>query len=226
MGGGAWILKVDAKKENILVEAEAEATWLQPGMLVRFEANLDQRGVAESPIKELTVFTARKGYGVGVMLDKPGAVQGSGQRNRKLSRAQRLAQARKEKAGADNPTEKDEDADEQPKSNGPSYLIAGQISRLNEDQILVAAGRDQVTATMAEDVKIKVDIMGDYSLAQQGDKIDFTARRVRQGQAIAKRLKITLDTPLQGKRATTVNEKRRRNRPSTPRDRAVDAALK
>ena len=232
-GGGDWILKVDknlTKRENILLEGEADPSWLQRGMLVRFEAHLDQQGVADGQIEELTVFTARNGYRVGVMLDQPGvgtASRDSRSRRKSRSRRDRFEEAEVE---ARDKTSKEVEGDDAgkaalPKSDLPKYLVAGRLDQFKNNKILVTAGRDRVTATLAEGAKIKLDVMGDYRLAQEGDQIDFTARQVKPGQAIAKRLRITLDAPLRGKPPTTVSEKRRRSRPATPRDRAVDAAL-
>ena len=206
---GDWVLKVDAAKENIVLSAEAEPSWLQRGMLVRFEVNLDQQGLAQAPVEHLTVFTPRKGYGVGVVLDQPGSTRGSSSTRNRRSRSSRRGTA-KPRGGQADEADGETGDDDSPDSKLPVYLVAGRIERVGEGQIIVAAGRDRVVAMLADNVKIKVDAQGDYSLAQEGDEIDFTARQVGSGQAIAKRIKITADVPLQGKRALTVGEQKRR----------------
>ncbi len=241
---GDVVLKMNAKKENILMEAEAEPNWLRRGMLVRFEATLDDDGVAIDPLKELTVFTARPGYGLGVLLDKPATAGPPDRTSRRTNRSRRSTRnptdddelddrpderrnlddqdGDTDAPNGDTPKEKGDRNDE---PTGPVYLVAGRLDQFRNGQLVVVAGRDRVTATLPEDAKIKVDILGDYSLAQPGDAIDFTAKRLKANQAIALRVKIVADAPLQGQRPQTVRDKRRQNRPETPRDRAIDEAL-
>ena len=172
--GVAWVLKVAAKPQDIALEGIADESWLQPGMLVRFVAALNEQGVAQAPVAELAVFTPRPGYGVGVL------------------RENRI----------------DSGSDEDTQPIGPSYLVAGQLAKIKDGQIMVSAGRDRVTATLADEVKINVDMLGDYSLARPGDEIDFQGRVLQPGQAIIVKMKIVAAKPFetprnqQGKNAT------------------------
>ncbi len=181
-GGGTWVLKVQAKPADITLEGTAGVDWLKPGMLVRFVAPLNDQGVAQAPIEELTVFTPRPGYGVGVMPES--------------------------RLGADVGL----DADTPPA--GPAYLVAGQLASINDRQLIVSAGRDRVAATLADEIKIHVDMLGDYSLARPGDEIDFSGWAVQPGQAIVHKIKIVAANPFEAplNRQQPTKEKRRRGR--------------
>lgn len=217
-GGGEWVLKVDAKPENISLQATAESDWLRPGMLVRFEANLDEQGTTQTPIEELTVFTPRKGHGLGVLRDD--ARGGQNQDQKASKRRRRKPKTNKEPTVSGKPSAEEQDGDSSP--SRPQFLVAGQVTKRTENQLFIVAGRERITATLDEEVKINVDMEGDYSLAQPGDEIDFTARAVqptgqRMGQAVARRIKITRVAPLKGppKRdpATTQRDRRQKNVP-------------
>ncbi len=71
VSGVEWIFKVEAKPENIFYTATASKDWLQPGMLLRY-TGADENGSHETPLTELTVFSLRPGYGLGIMNEGDG----------------------------------------------------------------------------------------------------------------------------------------------------------
>ena len=188
--GSAWVMKVAAKPRDIALEGTADKNWLQPGMLVRFVAPLDEQGVAQTPIEELSVFTPRPGYRIGVLPENRADV----------------------KAGFD--------GDTQP--TGSSYLVAGQLAKKKDDQILVSAGRDRVTATLADELKINVDMLGDYSLARPGDEIVFSGRVLKPGQAIIDRIRIVAAQPFETAQRLPDEKAARRNSAASKNDK-IDA---
>ena len=213
---GEWILKIDAKQEDILFEATAAPGWLQQGMLVRFVANLDDRGTAQEPIDDLTVFTPRTGYVVGVLRDSAFAGQTNTLGDKKRRRRQ---PAVKIKSAQDEENETES-------TDGAQFLVAGQLARRDGNQLLVVAGRDRVIATLGDEAKIKVDLQGDYSLAKPGDDIEFVARTLAPqngpggARATARRVKITSADPLMAR-----PEPERRPQRRSRRRQKIEAAV-
>ncbi len=189
-GGGAWVLKVQAKPENIALEGTADKDWLQPGMLVRFVASLNDKGIAQTPVEELSVFTPRPGYGVGVL------------RENRIDEHVGLG------------------GDTQP--TGPTYLVAGKLARIKDGQIMVAAGRDRVTASLADEVKITVDMLGDYRLARPGDEIEFRGRVLQPGQAIIGKMKIVAANPFEAPQLQPQKKATRRKAATSKNDKDAD----
>jgi hypothetical protein len=66
VSGTEWIVKVEATPENISYIATASKDWLRPGMLLRY-TGANEKGDHKEPLKELTVFSLRPGYGLGIM---------------------------------------------------------------------------------------------------------------------------------------------------------------
>ena len=167
--GDSWLLKVDARGEKVSVAGTADRSFLRPGMLVRFTAELTKKGETTEPIKQLAVFTPRPGYGLG-LLREPGSDQ---QNAEPPARGKR--NARSKLAG--------------------TYLVAGRLSGIKNNVLQVSAQRRNVRGELAEDVKIDVDVMGDYSMIRPGDEVEFTGSFLQKGKAIAKSLKFTATKP-------------------------------
>jgi hypothetical protein len=71
IGQTQWIVKVEAEPENISYTATASKDWLRPGMLLRY-TGADEKGNHKEPLTELTVFSLRPEYGLGIMDDGDG----------------------------------------------------------------------------------------------------------------------------------------------------------
>lgn len=53
----------------VQVLGEADPDFLRPGLLVRFSGELQGRGTMAEPVQELTIFTPREGYVIGIYND-------------------------------------------------------------------------------------------------------------------------------------------------------------
>ena len=71
VSGTQWVVQVKATPENISYTATATKDWLQPGMLLRY-SSADESGNHGEPLAELTVFSLRPGWGLGIMDDGDG----------------------------------------------------------------------------------------------------------------------------------------------------------
>ena len=76
-----------------------------------------------------------------------------------------------------------------------SFLVAGKLSSIKDGTLKLMAGRKTVTAELAEDATIQVEL-ADYSLARPGDKIEMKGYFYQQGKGIASQLMITAAKPL------------------------------
>lgn len=54
---------------QVQVKGTADPEFLRPGLFVRFHATVNQQGEVDGPLSELTIFTPRDGYAVGVFND-------------------------------------------------------------------------------------------------------------------------------------------------------------
>lgn len=192
--GEKWLLKLEAPPTRVQVRGTAEPSWLRPGMLVRFSTTLDNQGNSETPIEQLYVFTPRPEYRIGVFAevaftsDEPPADE-----------PKRLRRKRGER------------------SAGP-FLVAGRLASLKEGNIRVNAGRRAIQAKLADNAKIEVDVLGDYSMVRRGDHVDFKGRFYKKGEAVANELTFTTAKAFSGepqgkpRRRTSSSGRRGRDR--------------
>ena len=169
-GDQMWLMKIEARPEKIEVHATAVAGWLRPRMFVRFSATLDKKGMAQTPIEELFVFTPTPRDRIGVFPDS-GPLLGEPEQTPANSKRPRhtLTEGR--------------------------YLVAGQLTGIRGDQIRVVAAGQTIGARLAEKANIRVDVLGDYSLVRQGDKVDYIGRVFDRGKALVYEVKFTAASP-------------------------------
>jgi hypothetical protein len=190
--GGVWLMKIEATPDKIVVQGTAEPTWLRRGMWVRFSTTLDTKGVAQSPLEELFVFTRTPETLIGIFPDS-GPTIGAPEPAPKKSRSRRKRGAKL--------------------LDGP-YLVAGQIAAARGGEVRVVAAGQAVRAKLAEKTTIRVDFLGDYSLVRAGDKVEFVGSFYQQGQALVSELKFQAATPFGSELAKPTAPKRRRPPPA------------
>ena len=63
--GDMWLLKVEAKPQDVTFSGTAEKSFLRTGMFVEFRAQISKKGVVAEPVASLTPFRKRyvTGYG-------------------------------------------------------------------------------------------------------------------------------------------------------------------
>ncbi len=182
---GDWLMKIEAPPEKIVLQGTALASWLRPGMLVRFSATLDKKGVAQTPIDELFVFTPNPQYRIGVfpdselLFDKADQDKGQSPRNRRRA-----------------------------KSEG-RFFVAGRLTSLRDGAMRIDAG-ENIRAQLAETAKIQVDVLGDYSLVRKGDKVEFVGHYYEKGKGILRDVTITAASPFGTEEAHAIDRKNSR----------------
>jgi hypothetical protein len=183
---GEWFVAVGRGVQEISVVGQAEASWLRPGMLVRFTGNFNRKGEAVAPIKELSVVTMREGMRFGMALaNPPSRFGGSGgglfadadeeEKKAKPKRAKKL---------------KPEDI---------AYTVVGRIAKIRKGEYSIVAGR-LLKFELDEKPRIDVDV-ADLTLVPQGASITLDAWYLpnQPGRAMANKISVTLEKPLAAK---------------------------
>jgi hypothetical protein len=173
-GGEPWLVKIEARGENVSYVATAHRSWLQPGMYVQLKGTFDRRGKAVAPLSQLTVFTPQANTQLGAV-PEGGA---SGSANELFGEAKPQGRPK-------------------PKAQPDTYNLAvvGRVAGLDDARIRVAAGAAVVEAELADQAVISVE-MNNYALARPGDKVSVNGWYLQKGQGIANRLLVRAAQPL------------------------------
>lgn len=79
--GNPYVMRVDATLSRVQCTGTADQGYLKPGVMVRFETELDKKWQAKAPLEELTVVTPSDTAMPGIHTDAPaGDGQGRGKR--------------------------------------------------------------------------------------------------------------------------------------------------
>jgi hypothetical protein len=181
--GEQWLVKVEAMPKDIAYAGAADASFLQPGMLVRFSSHLSKRNQATDPVASITVTSLREGDELGVKSDAVGATAGPGAA-----------------LFGDQPDPKAKvKAKPKPKAEDNTvYVITGQLTRIGRTgDMTINAGGTNIKADLAKEVSVALD-MGDLSYLQPGDKFDFEGWHIagQKGQAWAMKVTAEAAQPL------------------------------
>ena len=185
--GDQWLVQVEARPQDLSFTGTAEASFVKPGMWIRFTSKLTRRGDAKDPIASAEIYTPGEGNGVGVYAEGTDQVGGGGERGGLFTPAEEKPVA-KAKPKAE-PKVRDEDT---------VYRVGGQVSKISRlGELTISAGGTSVKAKLAEDAKISVN-MGDLAYLQVGDKIEFRGwyPAGTKGQAVANQVTASASQPL------------------------------
>ena len=177
-GGDQWLIKVQAKPQDVTFTAAAESSFLKPGMLVRFVGKFNKRGQCLEPISNLTIVTLREGVSIGVAADSAGG--GAGEGVKAL-----FGEAKAE----EKPTEKPADS--------ADFRVVGQLTKLSRTGEMTLNAGTTIKATLAENAKLSVDI-NDLSYIREGDSVELKGQYypAQKGQAWATWLAVSAKEPL------------------------------
>ena len=168
---GKWLVRIDPKSQ-VMVTGTADFDYLRPGLIIRFEAELDNklRAAHDAELKELTIFTPKAPSDLGIASAQGGFAPEPDEG------------AKKEKT---------------PPPQSGSAIIGGKITAIKNRQLTVAAGGHKIKINVADDAKIGVEVSS-YSIASRGDKVIAEGSYTKQGQLVADRgVTIALQNPLQ-----------------------------
>jgi hypothetical protein len=154
--GDQWLVQVEARPQDLSFTGSADATFVKPGMWIRFTTKLTRRGDAQEPIAMAEIYTPREGFGVGVYPEGAGVGGGEG--------GPVFAPAEEEKPRPEAKAKvRDEDV---------VYRVGGQVTKISRlGELTINAGGTSVKATLTEDAKISVDV-ADLSFLRAGDSIE------------------------------------------------------
>lgn len=196
-----WKVKLPAKASEISFTANAEQSFLRPGMKVTFTAVMNKKGVVKEPVTSLVVFTPQEAKDIGVW------PEGAGE-------------------GSPNPLEglfSPKEVKEEPKTKGKKPVVEDQVCRvggtlksLKAGRLVVVAGRMEVKAELAESAKVKVST-SDLSFVQLGDKVEVEGwyyANAKQAGLWANSVSVTAANPL------TSEKKKARPAEDEPKDKA------
>jgi len=182
-----WNVKLPAKASEISFSANAEQSFLRPGMKVKFTAVMNKKGIVKEPVTSLVVFTPQEAKDIGVW------PEGAGE-------------------SAPNPLEglfSPKEVKDEPKTKGKKPVVEDQVCRvggtvksLKAGRLVVVAGRMEVKCELAENAKIKVST-SDLSFVQVGDKVEVEGwyyANAKQAGLWANSISVTAANPLMGEK--------------------------
>jgi len=210
--GKNWIVSVPKQVEQVVYTATASPEWLQVGMWVRFETTLDRQLSAHQEVAGLSVVTLREGISPGVF---PESKPAGSEKLFTSPESSKKARADKKKAAKEVVTTR--------------CLVIGRLLGRKGRQVSVAAGRQLVKATIAEQCQVDVQV-NDLRLAQLGDQVDLSARyfQTMPGRAMGQRITIKAAKPLQALAKKGSSRRRRGSQTARPDKggQATDAVTK
>jgi len=182
-----WKVKLPQKASEVSFAANADQSFLRPGMKVKFTAVMNRKGIVKEPVTSLVVFTPLEPKDIGVW------PEGAGE-------------------SAPNPLEglfSPKEVKETPKAKGKRPVVEDQLCRVGGtlksfkgDRLIVVAGRLEVKCELAEDAKIKV-ATSDLSFVQVGDKVEVEGwyyANAKQAGLWANSVSVTAANPLTGEK--------------------------
>jgi hypothetical protein len=178
-----WHVAVPANAK-VQVTGGATADYLQPGLLVEFKAEIDDRGAIKEKVGELTIVTLSPDRQPGLFpaeaAGEPGGFAEGAERGGKSGKpAKRTKTAAGKGAVA-----------------AGAYRIVGKLTAGRGGKLSVQAGRGTLALELTEQPTVSIDV-NDYTIASKGDKI--TVKGIgRPGMAQATEVKIELAEPLSG----------------------------
>jgi hypothetical protein len=182
--GEAWLIQVQPNRPwDVTFTGPAEASFVKPGMLVQFSTKLNRRGQADEPVTQLTIFTMKEGYQLGVLSDV--AIGGGGASSGLFEEPQEKPKEKPAKVKLDENT---------------VYRVAGQITKISRTgEMTINAGGTSVKAELAEDAKVSVDV-NDLAYARPGDKVEVRGWYIagNKGQAVGNQIAVSAAEPLAG----------------------------
>lgn len=184
--GDQWVFQLEARPQDLSFTGSADATFVKPGMWIRFTTHLTRRGDAKEPIDSAEIYTPREGYGVGVYREGVGET-GGGEGGGALF-APAGEEKPKPKAKAE-PKIRDEDV---------LYTVGGQVSKISRlGELTINAGGTSVKAKLTEDARISVSV-ADLTFLQPGDKIELQGWHPAgtKGQGVATQVTASAAQPL------------------------------
>ncbi|MBI2823834.1 MAG: hypothetical protein HYX69_03980 [Planctomycetia bacterium] len=195
-----FVVKIDPRHTAVQCTGKAEQSCLQPGVLVRFSAQLDRKGALAQPeISELCIVTPSPTAEPGIHADTEPGVEGE-------------EQPAKRKA-------KDEPG---------LYTVVGTIKQVKDNELQVVVERSKpMKVLLPEGAEIKIEV-DDYSLARTGDEVTVKGQMARPpfgqqpGQVLGQEIAITLAKPL----TAPVSAKKKPAKRATPQRAAAQRATK
>ncbi len=173
------------------VTGQAKADFLKPGLIVKFEAELDGQNGAKDKISELSILTLSKENPLGVFPpgSTPHGAAGSasgGKPSSKPSESHGFGATAESTFGASQMSK-----------------VVGQITAVHDEKLTVHAGTKTVRGEFAADPQIHVTLhvaLSDPKFISAGDRISVHGTKVqgKPGICEADDVKITLAKPLTG----------------------------
>jgi hypothetical protein len=192
-----WVVHLSPNAE-ILVKGKAESDFLQAGMYVKFNTDIDKRGKGVGKLTQMSITTPTVadplGYWAEGAVGAPGAPAAGGANPNAA-------------AAAPAPPLAAEPGARQPPPPSQRYTVHGRISKLDKGQMTVVAPGAKVEVEVDE--KCAIDVaFADYTVARSGDKISVVRGQMPAGlvnvpagmvaYAQAQEVEIELVNPLTG----------------------------
>lgn len=170
---------------SVRYSGTAQADFLAPGILVRFNAEISNAGVAAAPIKKIEVFTVNQSRRISPeqMRDQtPGAYQLGEEPDAQkpvanAAKKTPASDAKKPVANSKKPPAKTNNKKSTPAAANQEYRVVGMIAGAQGKKFMVQAGNAQVQFELDPKAEISVNT-SDPSFFQLGDEIKITGLRM------------------------------------------------
>jgi hypothetical protein len=183
-----YFVKLPGEAQQISLTGKALASWLKPGLLVRFVATVDAKGKIQNPVHKLDVITLRPPARQGEVPELPGvypatAFGGGGA----LGGGDAPAAGGIGAGGGFG----EKPAAGRGKEQSRTFKVIGQLTGLKNGEFAVAAGQFMLRGELQEDAEISVDI-ADYRYLQIGDEVEAYGWYYPQVPAQVQATKLTI----------------------------------
>jgi hypothetical protein len=170
-------------KAEVSFTGKADASFLRPGMPVRFSAVVNKRGQVVEPITAITVFTPKERTDLGVYPEYAGDGPGS--------------------LGLF--TDPEEEASKKPVKKVVEempYRVGGTLASIKNGKMVVNAGGVSIKCELADDARVSVAV-SNLAYVQLGDQVEVDGWSFAAGRnagIMANRVTVTAANPLSGER--------------------------
>ncbi len=164
-----YFVKLPGEAQQISLTGKALASWLTPGLLVRFVATVDAKGKIQDPVHKLDVITLRPPVRQGEVPEQPGVFPATAFGGGEAIGGGDVPAAGG--VGAGGGAGKKPAAGRSKEQNG-TFKVIGQLTAIKNGEFMVAAGQQfMLRGELKEDAEISIDI-ADYRHMQIGDEVE------------------------------------------------------
>lgn len=180
-----YFVKLPEEAQQIHLTGKALASWLKPGLMVRFVAAVDAKGKLQDPLHKLDVIVPRSPQRQGELPELPGVYPATA--FGAVGGADAAAAGGFGAGGGFG----EKPAVGRAKEQGGTFKVIGQLTALKNGEFAVTTGQMLLRGELKDDAEITVDI-ADYRYVQIGDDVEAYGWYYPLEPALVQATKITI----------------------------------